>query len=1094
MATSLLASPVSGLASVRAIPTCNPVGPSCRQSLVPSSVEAGLGAPHRGSRPSGTRNMLEVVSGDRGRLQSAIHTPALGLQGRVQRGRSGYRLVTKAVFERFTERAIRAVVLCQQETNDMRHLSVGLEAFLLGLIAESHLANDDWHKGRREFLGSGITIETARAVVYALVGRGKEFGPGTPPAWRETSDVPFSIECKRVFEIALEESRRLGHNYIAPEHLFLALMIVDDGSVAKVLDSLNVNVEEMQREALAALVKNEEGERTWASGRAGVAMEAVGSGAAKPKGVLADFCLDLTARAREGKIDPVIGRAVEVGRVIEILARRTKNNPVLLGEPGVGKTAIAEGLAREIVMGKVPEFLLNKRVLSLDVGGLIAGAKERGELEKRLTEIIAELKASGDVILVIDEVHTIVGSGTVGRGGMDIANIMKPALARGGLQCIGATTLDDYRKYMEKDPALQRRFQPVSVRAPSTDEAIAILMGLKGRYERHHKCTISDEAVVAAVMLSDRYIADRFLPDKAIDVMDEAGSRIAMRVYGRRSAKAGLGLARAHRRSARQVPNVEDDMTNGVMPIRPEVPEPAALGAGEEVVTGDEEAMRDAALGGGGIGEYLRDSLVHQVHAVRALKDDAAAANDFVSAQEHAAKEAELIAMLQTMGLAAEGGKLHVKSQPHESSSYEGPSSPSTLATLASMSYRESVLSSEEARTGKESGMSDGSAAGAHQLDSHVGVDTIELIVAQWTGIPIERLSLDDKSRLLNLESTLQRRLVGQDDAVRAISRALCRARVGLKDPDRPVATMLFCGPTGVGKTELCKALAQEYFGSPDAMVRLDMSEYMERHTVSKLIGSPPGYVGFGDGGTLTEAVRRRPFCIVLLDEIEKAHPDVFNILLQMFEDGRLTDSQGRVVSFKNCMIVMTSNVGSSIIARGGAGARMGFLLETGEGAEMAEYSRMKEAVTNELKTFFKPELLNRLDEITVFRQLSKDNIRSIFAILMRDVTRLMAEAGVTMEMSERLRDHVCDKGYDKTYGARPLRRAITELIEDPLSEAMLAHVIEDGDTAVMDVTEDGRVTVYNKNSPANNAAPNRRMSSPPTKAPVPESVRAFYD
>jgi ATP-dependent Clp protease ATP-binding subunit ClpC len=650
----------------------------------------------------------------------------------------------------------------------------------------------------------------------------------------------------------------------------------------------------------------------------------------------------LGEQAAEGNMDPVIGRNKEVARVMQILARRQKNNPILLGEPGVGKTAIAEGLARSIVNETCPEFLKDKRILSLDVGLLMAGAKERGELESRVTKLMAEcVEAEGRVILMIDEIHVLVGAGKAGAGGgggLDIANLFKPALSRGELQCIGATTLDEHRKYIEKDAALERRFQPVMVDEPTEDEALEILTGLRDRYEDYHRCRITDEALEAAVKLSSRYIADRFMPDKCIDLVDEAGSRARIAAYAKRKAAAAasgkdMSVMEAQWAELRQVVEAKEIAVKQLM-------------------------FEEASL--------LRD------------------------------REQEMWAKI------AAGGD-----DPELAGSYVG----------------------------------------------EVGVAEIESVASLWTGIPLEQLSTDEMERLVGLEEILHERVIGQDDAVGAISRALRRARAGLKDPNRPIATMLFSGPTGVGKTELTKALATKYFGSEEAIVRLDMSEYMERHTVSKLIGSPPGYVGYGAGGTLTEAVRRKPFTVVLLDEVEKAHPDVFNLLLQVLEDGRLTDSQGRVVSFKNTLVVMTSNVGSQVIAKGG-NHQLGFALPTDD-ADGGAYAAMREKVMDELRGFFRPELLNRLDEVVVFRQLMQEEVGIIARLMLEETAKRLALKGVGLQLTESAMARLLEEGYDVQYGARPMRRAVTSLVHDTLSESLLREEVKEGDQAVLYVHRD---------------------------------------
>jgi ATP-dependent Clp protease ATP-binding subunit ClpC len=647
---------------------------------------------------------------------------------------------------------------------------------------------------------------------------------------------------------------------------------------------------------------------------------------------LDEFGSNLTQMATDNKLDPVVGRAKEIERVIQILGRRTKNNPVLIGEPGVGKTAIAEGLASRIANKDVPDILEDKRVVTLDIGLLVAGTKYRGEFEERLKKIMDEIRSAGNVILVIDEVHTLIGAGAA-EGAIDAANILKPALARGELQCIGATTLDEYRKHIERDAALERRFQPVMVGEPSVDETIEILHGLRERYEQHHKLKISDEALVAAAKLSDRYISDRYLPDKAIDLIDEAGSRVRL--------------------------------------INSQLP-PAAKELDKE----------------------LRQILKE--------KDDAVRSQDFDKAGELRDREMEIKAEIRAIAQSK---------------------------TNASHNQGEEPVVTEE---------------------------DIAHIVASWTGVPVNKLTESESEKLLHMEDTLHQRLIGQEDAVKAVSRAIRRARVGLKNPNRPIASFVFSGPTGVGKTELAKSLASYFFGSEEAMIRLDMSEYMERHTVSKLIGSPPGYVGYNEGGQLTEAVRRRPYTVVLFDEIEKAHPDVFNMLLQILEDGRLTDAKGRTVDFKNTLLILTSNIGSKVIEKGGGG--IGF--EFADDATETQYNRIRSLVNEELKQYFRPEFLNRLDEIIVFRQLSKAEVTEIADIMLKEVFGRLTEKGITLEVSDRFKDRLIEEGYSPSYGARPLRRAIMRLLEDSLAEEILSGRIKDGDVALVDIDENGVVQV----------------------------------
>ncbi|MGB0825327.1 MAG: ATP-dependent Clp protease ATP-binding subunit, partial [Synechococcus sp.] len=664
------------------------------------------------------------------------------------------------------------------------------------------------------------------------------------------------------------------------------------------------------------------------------------------------FGNNLTQLATEAKLDPVVGRHNEIDRVIQILGRRTKNNPVLIGEPGVGKTAIAEGLAQRIQQGDIPDILEDKRVLTLDIGLLVAGTKYRGEFEERLKKIMEEIKAAGNVILVIDEVHTLIGAGAA-EGAIDAANILKPALARGELQCIGATTLDEYRKHIERDAALERRFQPVNVGEPSIDDTIEILRGLRERYEQHHRLKITDDALVAAATLGDRYISDRFLPDKAIDLIDEAGSRVRL--------------------------------LNSKLP-------PAAKEVDKEL------------------------------RSVQKEKEDAVRDQDFTKAGELREKEVELREQIRSL---LQANKDEVKA---DATSESGE----TAATEAPASDSSPMVNEED----------------------------IAQIVASWTGVPVQKLTESESVKLLNMEETLHKRLIGQDEAVKAVSKAIRRARVGLKNPNRPIASFIFSGPTGVGKTELTKALATYFFGSEEAMIRLDMSEFMERHTVSKLIGSPPGYVGFNEGGQLTEAVRRRPYTVVLFDEIEKAHPDVFNLLLQLLEDGRLTDSKGRTVDFKNTLIIMTSNIGSKVIEKGGGGLGFEF---SGESAEESQYTRIRSLVNEELKQYFRPEFLNRLDEIIVFRQLNRDEVKEIAEIMLKEVFGRMGEKGITLTVSDAFKERLVEEGYNPAYGARPLRRAVMRLLEDSLAEEVLSGRIKDGDHAEVDVDENKKVVVRHK-------------------------------
>ncbi|MFN6569710.1 ATP-dependent Clp protease ATP-binding subunit [Dendronalium sp. ChiSLP03b] len=802
------------------------------------------------------------------------------------------------MFEHFTSEAIKVIMLAQEEARRLGHNFVGTEQILLGLIGEGTGV------ATKVLTELGVTLKEARREVEKIIGRGSGF---VPP------EIPFTPKVKSLFEQSFKEAHSLGNNYINTEHLLLGLTEAGEGVAAKVLQNLGVDLKSVRTAVVRRLGEDP-------------SVLVGGSGPRRTQALTTEeFGRNLTKLAQEGKIDPVVGRQKEIERAIQILGRRTKNNPVLIGEPGVGKTAIAEGLAQRIVNQDVPDMLLNKQVISLDMGLLVSGTRFRGDFEERIKKIVDEVRSVGNIILVIDEVHTLVGAGGT-EGGLDAANILKPALARGELQCIGATTLNEYRQHIERDAALERRFQSILVGEPSVEETIDILYGLRGAYEQHHKVQISDDAVVAAAQLSDRYISDRFLPDKAIDLIDEAGSRVRLRnSYGSNNKE-----------------------------------------------------------------------LKRQLAGVTKAKQEAVRLQNFDKAGELRDKELELEAEIQSASQTEQTVKIPV-----------------------------------------------------------VDEEDIAQIVASWTGVPVNKLTESESELLLHLEDTLHQRLIGQEQAVTAVSRAIRRARVGLKSPNRPIASFIFSGPTGVGKTELAKALAAYFFGSEEAMIRLDMSEYMESHTVSKLIGSPPGYVGYDEGGQLTEAVRRRPYTVLLFDEIEKAHPDVFNMLLQILDDGHLTDAKGRKVDFKNTLIILTSNIGSKVIEKGGGG--LGF--EFDNQAE-ASYTRIRNLVNEELKTYFRPEFLNRVDEIIVFTQLSKDEVKQIAAIMLRDVASRLTEKGIVLEVTERFKELVVQEGYNPSYGARPLRRAIMRLLEDSLAEAMLSGEISDGDTAIVDVDDDNQVKV----------------------------------
>ena len=834
------------------------------------------------------------------------------------------------MFERFTEKAIKVIMLAQEEARRLGHNFVGTEQILLGLIGEGTGV------AAKVLKSMGVNLKDARVEVEKIIGRGSGF---------VAVEIPFTPRAKRVLELSLEEARQLGHNYIGTEHLLLGLIREGEGVAARVLENLGVDLAKVRTQVIRMLGETAE-----------VATGGGSKGSTKTP-TLDEFGSNLTQLASEGKLDPVVGRHNEIDRVIQILGRRTKNNPVLIGEPGVGKTAIAEGLAQRINAGEVPDILEDKRVLTLDIGLLVAGTKYRGEFEERLKKIMDEIRGAANVILVIDEVHTLIGAGAA-EGAIDAANILKPALARGELQCIGATTLDEYRKHIERDAALERRFQPVNVGEPSVEDTIEILMGLRERYEAHHRLKITDDAVVAAATLGDRYISDRFLPDKAIDLIDEAGSRVRL--------------------------------LNSKLP-------PAAK------------------------------ELDKQLREVQKEKETAVREQDFTKAGELREKEVEL--REQIRGITQNRRDEAASSESSEATAAEPAATASTPTPADSNQDTSPVVNEED----------------------------IAQIVASWTGVPVQKLTETESAKLLNMEETLHQRLIGQDEAVKAVSKAIRRARVGLKNPNRPIASFIFSGPTGVGKTELTKALASYFFGSEEAMIRLDMSEFMERHTVSKLIGSPPGYVGFNEGGQLTEAVRRRPYTVVLFDEIEKAHPDVFNLLLQLLEDGRLTDSKGRTVDFKNTLIIMTSNIGSKVIEKGGGGLGFEF---SGDDAEETQYNRIRSLVNEELKQYFRPEFLNRLDEIIVFRQLNRDEVKLIADIMLREVFNRMKEKGILLSVTEAFKERLVEEGYNPAYGARPLRRAVMRLLEDSLAEEFLAGRLKEGEAALVDVDDDKQVVI----------------------------------
>lgn len=802
------------------------------------------------------------------------------------------------IFDRFTERAQKVMVYAQEEAVRLNHNYIGTEHILLGLLREGEGIAAQVLKNK------GVDLEVIRNSTEELVGNGQE---------SFTQILGYTPRTKTVLEYSLNEARALGQNFIGTEHLLLALIREGDGLAASMLKGMGLSSEGVVQEILTLL--NEEP-------KAKKMQKTQNENPNTP--TLNKYGRDLNEMARDGKLDPVIGRDQEIERMIQILSRRTKNNPVLIGDPGVGKTAIAEGLAQKIYEGNVPESLKDKRVVTLDLSSMVAGAKYRGEFEERLKNVMIEIKEVGNVILFIDEMHTIIGAGAA-EGSIDASNILKPALARGEIQAIGATTMDEYKKHIEKDSALERRFQPVTVGEPSKEEALQILKGLRDKYEAHHKVKITDQALHAAVELSDRYITDRYLPDKAIDLIDEAASRVRIKTF---TAPPDL--------------------------------------------------------------KKLEDELA----GLEKEKSEAISLQDYEKAAKVRDREAEIRTQLES-----------------------------------------------QKRSWSDK---------AHSADSVVGEQEVSTIVSSWTGVPVTKMAEEESQRLLNLENILHSRVIGQEEAVAAVAKAIKRARVGLKDPNRPVGSFIFLGPTGVGKTELTKALAEALFGDEGAMIRIDMSEYMEKHTVSRLIGSPPGYVGYDEGGQLTEKVKRKPYSVVLLDEIEKAHPDVFNILLQILEDGRLTDGKGRTVDFKNTVVIMTSNVGSHTIKKQKI---LGFTASTDE--KESVYEKMKDNVMEELRSNFRPEFLNRIDDIIVFHQLEEEHLKEIVEIMLKSLLKRIKEMNIEIEVSDEAKSMLMKKGFDQQYGARPLRRAITKLVEDQLSEEILKGNVKAGSKVQIVVEEE---------------------------------------
>ncbi|MCX4389095.1 ATP-dependent Clp protease ATP-binding subunit [Micromonospora peucetia] len=805
------------------------------------------------------------------------------------------------MFERFTDRARRVVVLAQEEARMLNHNYIGTEHILLGLIHEGEGV------AAKALESLGISLEGVRQQVEEIIGQGQQAPSG---------HIPFTPRAKKVLELSLREALQLGHNYIGTEHILLGLIREGEGVAAQVLVKLGADLNRVRQQVIQ-LLSGYQGKEPAAAGAA------PGEAAPSTSLVLDQFGRNLTQAAREGKLDPVIGREKEIERVMQVLSRRTKNNPVLIGEPGVGKTAVVEGLSQKIIKGEVPETLKDKQLYTLDLGALVAGSRYRGDFEERLKKVLKEIRTRGDIILFIDEIHTLVGAGAA-EGAIDAASILKPMLARGELQTIGATTLDEYRKHLEKDAALERRFQPIQVGEPSLAHTIEILKGLRDRYEAHHRVSITDAALVAAATLADRYISDRFLPDKAIDLIDEAGARMRIRR----------------------------------MTAPPD----------------------------------LRD-FDERIAQVRRDKESAIDAQDFERAAQLRDKEKQL---------------------------------------LGQKAQREKEWK-----------------AGDLDVVSEVDDEQIAEVLGNWTGIPVYKLTEEETSRLLRMEDELHKRVIGQEDAVRAVSKAIRRTRAGLKDPKRPSGSFIFAGPSGVGKTELSKALAEFLFGSEDALIQLDMSEFHDRYTVSRLVGAPPGYVGYDEGGQLTEKVRRRPFSVVLFDEIEKAHPDVFNTLLQILEDGRLTDGQGRIVDFKNTVIILTTNLGTRDVAKA---VSMGF--QASEDSE-SSYERMKQKVNDELKQHFRPEFLNRIDDTIVFHQLRELEILSIVDIMIQRIEGQLRNKDMGLELTDNAKKYLAKKGFDPVLGARPLRRTIQRDIEDNLSERILFNELIPGQIVVVDCEGD---------------------------------------
>ena len=1015
------------------------------------------------------------------------------------------------MFERFTEKAIKVIMLAQEEARRLGHNFVGTEQILLGLIGEGTGV------AAKVLKSLGVNLKDSRIEVEKIIGRGSGF---------VAVEIPFTPRAKRVLELSLEEARQLGHNYIGTEHLLLGLIREGEGVAARVLENLNIDLTKVRTQVIRMLGETAE----------------VGTGASTTKGnlktaTLDEFGTNLTKLASESKLDPVVGRHSEIDRVVQILGRRTKNNPVLIGEPGVGKTAIAEGLAQRIQTGDIPDILEDKRVLTLDIGLLVAGTKYRGEFEERLKKIMEEIKSAGNVILVIDEVHTLIGAGAA-EGAIDAANILKPALARGELQCIGATTLDEYRKHIERDAALERRFQPVMVGEPSIEDTIEILKGLRERYEQHHRLKITDDALEAAAHLGDRYISDRFLPDKAIDLIDEAGSRV--RLINSKLPPEAKQIDRELRQVQKQKEeSVRDQNFDQAGQLREKEMELSAkikevLDNKKESTAGDqsdadnsvksdskllqsplvsEEDVAHIVASWTGVPvqkltetesvkllnmeETLHQRLIGQDEAVKAvsrairrarvgLKNPNRPIASFIFSGPTGVGKTELTKSLASYFFGSEEAMIRLDMsefmERHTVSKLIG-SPPGYVGFNEGGQLTEAVRRRpytvvlfdevekahpdvfnlllqllEDGRLTDSKGRTVDFKNTLLIMTSNIGSKVIEKggggLGFEFSGDSVEDSQYNRIKSLVNeeLKQYFRPEFLNRLDEI-----IVFRARVGLKNPNRPIASFIFSGPTGVGKTELTKSLASYFFGSEEAMIRLDMSEFMERHTVSKLIGSPPGYVGFNEGGQLTEAVRRRPYTVVLFDEVEKAHPDVFNLLLQLLEDGRLTDSKGRTVDFKNTLLIMTSNIGSKVIEKGGGGLGFEF---SGDSVEDSQYNRIKSLVNEELKQYFRPEFLNRLDEIIVFRQLTKNEVKEIAEIMLQEVFVRLQDKGIKLNVTDAFKERLVEEGYNPSYGARPLRRAVMRLLEDSLAEEVLSGRIKDGDNALVDIDDNKKVTI----------------------------------